>query len=882
MIGSLGVSLIGRELDLEELRSWALSDSSHMTLTGPPGVGKTALAVHFFAECFADSHFRVVVCDAAECADLSEFYSALRRAIGVTTAAESDPDKRAETMAAVLREFPTAILLDNMEELAEAVGPQIAIWTESASELKILVTSRCSLGTPTEVLKPVMPLSLSPGPIADGPAAQLFLREVSTRSSGAAEMAQSDLQFRDLLGELDGLPLALELAAARCRLMTPSDLLKRLQENRGVLARGTPDASPRRSLLQCLAVSYGLLTDLERRVFAQVSTFRGGFSATAAGEVVDLVDGAVVLDTLESLKDHSLLFVDYSNGVRCSMLASVQAFAQEQAMKNGQWDAVQRRHLQWARSIAQEQRKALETGIDAEAPKVMRAELANLSAAARFGASSDSDADRNDALLIYDGLWTHGRFDGDTTTYHAAIEALLVDSSAPASLRARMHLRLVRGYLWTEGSETATRHLESAQQLGDTLGDNDFSIRIMVLRSLYWMTHNDTDEAIRILLAALLVDVAVGSATTFEVHDALVNAYRQAGDAAKARRHGELALQCAGEEGSLKQAPLLTSMSFAASEGGEFELAEALAQKGLAILDRFGVRRNRLRTGLELASARALQLAGKTDEALRILQEVRDIARRTGELSLCSYGEFAMGTAYVELDQATQARENYASAVGRLCANDPYRACGAAMLAAVEARLGQMGEAAHWIAEAQSVGHCGIRLQPLIDAVATLIAYLDGRADQLRLNQATTSLQTSTLPIEGRALALLIARVIRGGDSERRQSSRLLIGPGAGWIEISGATTIACARRPVMKRLILALARNWRETPEVSMSTDELRDAGWPNEQMRPESARRRVEVMISRMRDLGLRDALETTQVGYRFDPKCHVLFTESEKSGT
>ena len=321
-------SFVGRERELADLAE-LFGTARLITLTGPGGSGKTRLALEFAAS--VDTPVAHVV-DLAPIIDAGAMVAAIAATLGVHDAGEPIAD----TLAASIGEVDTFLVLDNLEQIPEA-GLQVAALLAAAPGLRVLATSRSPLHVRGEHEVPVTPL-------ADDAAVALFAdraRAIDPRFSMDEDAAAS---VADVCTRLDGLPLAIELAAARTRLFTPAALLDRLEQRLPVLAEGPADAPDRqRTLHATIAWSFDLLTEDEQRVFTAVGVFSGGFAADAAEAVAG---DPAVLATLERLVDQNMVTVsaDADGDPRFRMLETIRGFAWDQ-VPDAERAALRDRHL---------------------------------------------------------------------------------------------------------------------------------------------------------------------------------------------------------------------------------------------------------------------------------------------------------------------------------------------------------------------------------------------------------------------------------------------------------------------------------------------------------------------------------------------------------
>jgi predicted ATPase/DNA-binding SARP family transcriptional activator len=321
---------VGRAGEIAAVRE-RLSDGHRLlTLVGPGGVGKTRLAVEAadgLGARFADGAFFVPLADVRDPA-------AIRPAIADTLDVRAD-----ESLDAFLRSHELLLVLDNFEQLTDDGSVLLAGLLLEAPSTRVLVTSREPLRISGEQLYPVPPLETDE-------AVTLFVERAREADPSFELTWDNSDAVAEVCQRLDGLPLALELAAARVRLLTPAAMLTRLQTGAGFLAEGPRDAPARqRTIRATIEWSYQLLTPPEQELFARLACFRGGCTIDAAESVCD-----ATLEELDALVDKSLL---QRKGDRLTMLETVHEFAVDALERSGNADAVRSRHASYFTTLAE-------------------------------------------------------------------------------------------------------------------------------------------------------------------------------------------------------------------------------------------------------------------------------------------------------------------------------------------------------------------------------------------------------------------------------------------------------------------------------------------------------------------------------------------------
>ena len=342
--------LIGRSAERQAIRE-ALSASRLVTLTGAGGTGKTRLAAQAardLARCYPGG---VAFADLAVVREPELLATAVARALGITAASTGAAE---EQLADALAGQPVLLVLDNLEHLLDAT-PLLARLLAAAPRARMLSTSRIPLGLYGETVLRVPPLSLTAADGSSGSeAVQLFMQRARAARAGFTADGEDLTAVAGICAALDGLPLAIELAAARARLYPPRALLALLSDRLDVLTGGPRDLPHRQQTLRAaLDWSHELLGAPARRLFACLGVFAGPFDAVAAAAVHGHGERAEgMLDQLAALSDHSLLEVAPGATPRFRLLQTVREYALARLAQTGERDQVCRRHLSYYLAMA--------------------------------------------------------------------------------------------------------------------------------------------------------------------------------------------------------------------------------------------------------------------------------------------------------------------------------------------------------------------------------------------------------------------------------------------------------------------------------------------------------------------------------------------------
>jgi predicted ATPase/DNA-binding SARP family transcriptional activator len=354
--------IVGRAFDVAAVSALVRTPSTRLvTLTGPGGTGKTRLALEAAHELQGDFAGGVVLVDLSPVRDPALVGSTVAHAVGVSTDVDVD---LADRIAAAVAGQETLFVVDNFEHVLEA-APFVARLLAQVPEVCVLATSREPLRIAAEHDYQVPPLALPPAgaaaleDLAQAAAVALFVARARAARSEFELTAENASAVVDICHALDGLPLALELAAARVRLLSTSELRDRIENRLGLLADGPRDLPDRqRTLRSTIDWSYDLLDGSEQLLLARLAVFAGGWTLDAAESVCD-----AGLSPLGSLVDKSLVRSrpDAASGTRFSMLETVREYALERLTASGELEAVRDRHASYYGDLAVRLQPILET-----------------------------------------------------------------------------------------------------------------------------------------------------------------------------------------------------------------------------------------------------------------------------------------------------------------------------------------------------------------------------------------------------------------------------------------------------------------------------------------------------------------------------------------
>ncbi|MBA2759745.1 MAG: tetratricopeptide repeat protein [Chloroflexia bacterium] len=363
--------LVGREEVLERICEILDADNVRLlTLTGPGGIGKTRIALEVAFRLESDYAHGVWFVPLAPVLDAEHVLPAVAQVVG--TRAMGDVPV-ADALASALRERHMLLVLDNFEHVVDAAAPWLAGLVAGCPRLTVLVTSRAALNVSGERRYSIPPLSApAQGSVSvstDSAAVRLFVtRAVAARHDFGLDASNAGA-IGDICHQLDGIPLAIELAAARINVLSPKDILGRLPDRLALLADGDRDLPSRHQTMRgCIAWSHDLLSEPEQWLFRRLSVFVGGFTLDAAESIgrepgLRSTNGEIV-DVLASLVDHSLIRHEASGSgePRFWMLETIRQFGLERLAVHGEEDQARDAHAAWCLRLGENAEIGLEGG----------------------------------------------------------------------------------------------------------------------------------------------------------------------------------------------------------------------------------------------------------------------------------------------------------------------------------------------------------------------------------------------------------------------------------------------------------------------------------------------------------------------------------------
>ena len=583
-------SFVGREDDVAETLK-LLADARLLTLTGVGGSGKTRLSLQVAAEVLDDFDGGVWMVELAPVTDSALVPQAVETVLGVK---DEPGQSQAETVASSIGEKRLLLILDNCEHVVAEVAELTASVLEQCPNLKVVATSRERLGVPGEVPFVVESLAIPPADagieaITGFDSVQLYMERASTVKQGFQVTSSNAETVAHICRRLDGMPLALELAAARTRVMSPEQIATRLDDRFALLTSGARTALPRQqTLLATIDWSYQLLDPDEQGLFESLSVFVGGFSLDSA-EAVCATGGLAefeVADLIHRLVDKSLVGVSEGTdgSIRYHLLETLRQFAASELEKSGRADEMRSRHATALLALVAEQGGLMQTGGYVAAMDLLSIEQDNIRAALRWAIDLGELEDVAQIGATMGSYWFGRGLAPEGLEWTREILGLLPDTDQAARtdfLSTAGHLRYLIGE-YQAGKQDLEEALDIRRHLEDTRG----VVRVLNGLALIADSTGEYKAERTYLEEAIELATQLGSPTHVLVANLGWTAWKS-NDMEAARSHFQAALD-ETPEGNPNIHDYLFGLGWVEWVEGEFEEAENLAREASDLAQKHG------------------------------------------------------------------------------------------------------------------------------------------------------------------------------------------------------------------------------------------------------------------------------------------------------
>lgn len=658
-------SLLGRERETDAL--WEMlrrADVRLVTLVGPPGVGKTRLAVHAAAHAASWFPDGVVFADLAPVARAEDVIPVIASALGIP---ETFGAAHVANIHSRLRNQRLLIVLDNFEQVMPA-APQIAKLLAASPDLKIIATSREALRLSAERVFPLQPLPLPEAKdipsLLKTPVICLFVNRALAARPDFALTEENARDVAEICARLDGLPLAIELAAARVNLLTPRDMLAQFDRRFQWLTDGVRDSHAwRQTLRGALDWSYNLLDEEERAFLKSLSIFSGGWTLAAA----EAVCSKNALPLLSQLVNKSLAVAEPEHG-RYRLLDTLREFAREKLDDKKEEASLRARHLAWFADWAEEIESNLDSMPLYESQRLADAERNNLQAALNWAV--ETKGGRADGLrLIVAASWIWFRHSHFSEGFHWAEHFIpLTTDKKFKPQRARLLYRaaaLAEFAFWREKYAEIKTWFEESERLARELDDSVTLAHTLYLYAEVFLDHRDGETAARLCAESASLCRKLGQTRLLcQALSDLGMALHEQQRNTEARAALDEALEIAlREKYTREEAYALRRLVYFMRSDGKYAEAIQLNQRALLAVRASG---DRINTGQVLVNM-AILASALDDFAMmgEFAQEAYDMFQSIGSEFQQPFPERLMGYAALHTGEPVRARELCVDSVQR-------------------------------------------------------------------------------------------------------------------------------------------------------------------------------------------------------------------------
>jgi len=854
--------IIGRDADLARLRGLLAGPARLVTITGAAGLGKTRLAIELARSEDA------IVARLADARTIDDVLATVGGAIGVPPVATDRQAFAARVARALLGEGNRLLVLDNFEQLTPLAAQTVGRWLAQTPASRIVVTSREVLRLDGEWVHEVAPLSLVAELPGDADAVRL-LRSRIVRVRGGQPGGDGDAELLEIARRVDGIPLALELAAQRVAVFGAAAVLARLGSFLDFLSDGRRDAVPdRRTLRDTIAWSWSLLVPHERSALARCAVFPGSFEPEAAEHVIAVDDD--VLATLQALRDKSLVIADPAGTARFRMLLPIREFARDQLSAEDA-ELAHARHAGYMLERAEHRAARLRELSLLAALEVDREDLVEILARARVAGDAGHDTLRRAVRAIAPLVLARG-------PVQPLLEAL--EAAGPAELE--VDLALLHGRLLRRVGRIADAEALFARVLAQRLAPAPRLLgEIAYCQFSAGQIHAALDgwALARATRAEVMPEDAAGEGSDLV---RMAFALRELGRLDEAETRAIEARSIAHRCGDVAvEATALTILAVVACDRGAAARGLRLGHEALELAR---ITTSSFLEGIALSAvAMAHHIDGELVEAEALL---RPCHARVAAVGLCRLDAGALTFLGIlawqqgDLDAARAQLEN-ALDVQRALGDVRYAAHTLAALGAIDADDGHLASAAHRFTELPP----GDRL-PLSGAIALHCLHLDlaeARAAETcgdaAAAQRIRERVRGALAEPGSGYEWRVAHRLCGAALDHGSATLVMRNGGATCM--IGEAALDLGRRAAARALLVALAKHRLDHPGRPLSWSELVTAGWPDERVLAHAARNRVKVTIAWLRRAGLRELIQSDARGYWLHRGSRVVFERAAGPG-
>ncbi|EYF05964.1 hypothetical protein [Chondromyces apiculatus] len=843
-------SFVGRETEIAEIVDRFARGGRLVTLLGAPGAGKTRLAIRLATQALPSAVF----CAVAGARTVEEIASAVGHVLAM-------PGDAIDTWLA--QQEALLVVLDELEEALSPAAELLERWLTLAPRARFLATSRSPLHLPAETCIEI-------GPLTSACAITLY-RERALAVRGGP-VADSTEVITALTERLDRLPLAIELAASRARVLGAGDFLARIESRLDLLrAKREAFGSRHRALRDAIDTSWEALGDAERRGLARASVFQASFSLPAFEHVVGPGPrGTTAVDVLEALCEASLVVFGRTPAAqdhpRFYLYENIRAYAAEKLDELGDTQAALALHTGYFARHAADISEA-HGRPRAEVLALLALDARNIAAACEQSLPGDA-AEAARLALSLDPLV---RARGPLRSHAERITRVLAAPGSLDDFRLRGLLLVARAHAHSSLGDVnrALADVAEAQRIVDVFGHGDIERQLLAVLSVVMISRGQFDEGLQ-RLPPLVRDIDPDADLLFRSIGIMHLARGSMEQALDSFSRGLALARAHSDENH--EAALTALSAVTCHELGRLDEAREGLQRALALARKIGD------TFVEGVARHWYGLLcldeGDTVSARPCLEASRALLETMGDdwfhRSVVGY----TGVLEAHAGGWQAARALLTSAVARARREGDHYRFGVflANLGAVLARLGESAAARDAFAEARAhAAHSDSpNLLPLADV---LESFLDPSSAAARLARAEPIARRSSDVRHAIRLVLPLVDADPLVDVDPRRPPRpegrhLLVAARDGsWFEVDGAGRCDLSRRAPLRQVLTHLIAHHARDPRLGVSTASLLEAGWPSERISHDAGMHRVHVAIATLRRLGLGDRLVKQSDGYRLD---------------
>jgi len=867
---------IGRRRE-RELAARELEEGTRLlTFTGPSGMGKTRLARKVMGEAasgFGDGG--AWFCNLTTCTSALDLQAVVGSTLGISLS-----EGRGLALALANR-GRTLLVLDNLDAIAAEATPILEDWLDHSDELQILITSILPVGMEGEV-------RFELGPLEKSEAVSLYLERANHAWAGAGAPELEREAVEELVGRLDRIPLAIELAAARVRVLSPRALLSRMSDRFDLLTSSRPGRHG--SLLGALSLTWSLLSEEEKLALRKASVFPGSFGLEAAEALLTPGEPQRALELLDGLRSKALLQLEEADPPRFSLFETMAEYARMELERTGLEEEAVAAHAAHfveqgeyysSRSRGREEHQAI---------RWLQLERANLQAAQRRLVAKDPDLSARAGLALSELLSIQGgpideeRIRLTMEAAKAAKDPLLL----PRAFYARAFALHRQGRL-----EEARAAVDEGLQLARSLGARLAEGRLLWISAALWLRTAAFDRAV------VDLDASIEACEEVEAWIDLGNAHllrswmeMLRGDPPASVEFNERAIAVFRQHGSrLFEALSLQAIGGVWANERQFSKARHVFSEAIVIFRDLEVPALEADTIANLAGVELM--SGRIEEAEAYVREALALERRLGNRRFEGVCLYLLGVITYERDDPRQAEQLLveASELLKESGDQRNRSHVLAFLAGCHAVTGRREEAVRALEEARSPFEG--EGDPIAAAKVEIVEGLldlrqerqsgasgpgaSGRSEEAARQRLTAAIEAS--PATNLIyLKRMAERELRAspGESVKKSAPRspeqLVVGMDGAWFELEGKR-VSLHRRHALRRILRGLTALRLSSPGKGMSLEQVFEVGWEGENVQADAAASRVYVAIRTLRTLGLERILAREPEGYLLDPEVRVV---------